>query len=232
MSNDALVQRQYYERTAHRYDEMHIAEGDEHFLALSLLSAMIDHFQLKSVLDIGSGTGRTLLYLKEKHDLRIMGVEPVAQLREQGYAKGLTQNELIDGNALELNFPDDEFEMVCEFAMLHHVKDHRKAISEMCRVAKFGVFISDANNFGQGGPGRYLKQILNAFGLWSVLDYLRTGGKGYHLSEGDGLFYSYSVFSDLSIVRSKFPKLHYFNTMPSGPNLYRSAPHLAVLGRR
>jgi hypothetical protein len=32
--------------------------------------------------------------------------------------------------------------------------------------------------------------------LWNVFDFLRTRGKGYQVSDGDGVFYSYSVYDN------------------------------------
>lgn len=232
--SEIATQRDYYTRTAARYDAMHIADGDEHFAALDWLSAIITRRGIGSVLDIGSGTGRGLLYLKQRHDIRFCGIEPVAALRAQGHAKGLGADELIEGDALALDLADDSFDIACEFGVLHHIKDHRRAVAELCRVATHGVFLSDSNNFGQGSrAARFVKQAINAAGLWPLFDLAATRGKGYHYSDGDGVFYSYSLFADLPVVRRKFPKLHFLSTMAtSGPNLYRSAPHLAVFATR
>ncbi|MEN2785424.1 class I SAM-dependent methyltransferase [Sphingomonas qilianensis] len=228
------VQRAYYADTAARYDDMHVAEGDEHYRALDWLSDLIRQHDIRSILDIGSGTGRGILYLRERHAIRYVGIEPVAALRDQGHAKGLGPDELIDGDALNLAFADNSFDLVCEFGVLHHIKDHRRAVAEMCRVARKGVFLSDSNNFGQGAPlTRAIKQAINALGLWRLADLALTRGKGYHYSDGDGVFYSYSLFSDVPVLRGKFPALRLMNTMPSsGPNLYRQAPHLAVFAAR
>ncbi|WP_034160229.1 class I SAM-dependent methyltransferase [Sphingomonas sp. ERG5] len=232
--SEVTAQRDYYTQTAERYDEMHVADGDEHYLALDWLSDIIRQQGVESVLDIGCGTGRGILYLKERHPIRYVGVEPVAALRAKGHEKGLSADELIDGDALNLALPDNSFDLVCEFGVLHHIKDHRRAVAEMCRVAKKGVFISDSNNFGQGSKvNRAVKQMINAVGLWQLFDLAMTRGKGYHYSDGDGVFYSYSVFNDVPVVRAKFPTLRFMSTMPSsGPNLYREAPHLAVLATR
>jgi hypothetical protein len=46
---------------------------------------------------------------------------------------------------------------------------------------------------------------------------------------GDGLFYSYSVFDSLPLVRSPGAAVHMMYTKPSGANLYPTANHLAVL---
>lgn len=232
--SDVETQRAYYERTAADYDAMHVEEGDEHYRALDWLSTLIGHHKIESLLDIGAGTGRAMQYLKARHPIRYLGVEPVEALRSAGHAKGLGQDELIDGNALDLDLPDDSFEVVSEFGVLHHIKDHRRAVREMCRVASRGVFLSDSNNFGHGSPlTRFVKQSINAVGMWPAFDWVMTRGKGYHWSEGDGLFYSYSLVNYLPVLRAKFPRLHFFSTMAStGPDLYRHAPHFAVFATR
>ena len=54
---------------------------------------------------------------------------------------------------------------------------------------------------GRGRPiVRAAKQALNALGLWKVADWVKTVGKGYCLSEGDGLAYSYSVFNNYEAI--------------------------------
>jgi hypothetical protein len=101
----------------------------------------------------------------------------------------------------------------------------------MLRVAKKAVFISDANNFGQGRLlARTLKQAINALGLWGLADLVKTGGKGYLCSEGDGLAYSYSVFSDYRQIKAACTRVHLLDTAGGGSNLYRSAAHVALLG--
>jgi len=230
--NEVEEQRSYYANTALEYEEMHLLEMDEHFLALSLLVGVIDYLGVKSVLDIGSGTGRAIRYLKRyRPDLYIVGIEPVKELREVGYRGGLSEDELREGDALALDFEAGEFDLVCEFAVLHHVKHPEKVVAEMLRVAKKAVFISDANNFGQGSlPARMLKQCLAALGLWGLADWIKTRGKGYTISKEDGLAYSYSVFNNYAQISSECERVHLVNTGKGGRSLYRSAPHLALLG--
>jgi hypothetical protein len=36
--------------------------------------------------------------------------------------------------------------------------------------------------------------------LWAAYNYLRTGGKGYRITEGDGLAYSYSVYDSFGLI--------------------------------
>jgi ubiquinone/menaquinone biosynthesis C-methylase UbiE len=225
-------QRDYYQATARRYDSMHM-EDKEHTYALSILVALIKQLGISSVLDVGSGTGRAVLAIKDAGTCAI-GIEPVQALREQGHRKGLLREELIDGDVQNLAFPDASFDLVCSFAVLHHVPAPRKAVSEMLRVAKRGVFISDANNFGQGSTSvRFFKQAIRSLGLWPAANFIKTGGKGYSISEGDGLAYSYSVFDDYPQISAACREVRLFATAPStGPNLYRSCPQVAIFGNK
>ena len=215
--------------TGAHYDRLHVDPRDEHAKALGWLGVIIDQYAFQSLLDVGSGTGRALLYLKDRPRLELKGIEPSQTMREIGYSKGLSECQLAAGDALSLAFDDNSFDIVCSFGVLHHIADHRRAVSEMCRVARRAVFISDANNFGQGKfASRIIKQMLNAVGVWKIFDYIRTGFKGYHYSEGDGVFYSYSIHGDVPLLRLKFPHVYYLSTKPSGPDLFRSASTLAV----
>lgn len=225
-------QRRYYADTAAQYDAMQLAPQDEHQFALAILSAMIEYHGIRSVLDVGSGTGRALRYLKPRHPgVRFVGIEPVEALRKVGHAAGLSEQELIAGDVNALQAADGEFDLVCEFAVLHHVPRPAQAVGEMLRVARKAIFISDANNFGQGGTvARLIKRTLAALGLWRAFDYVRTGGKGYHVSAGDGLFYSYSVYNDYRQIREACRAVHQFNTADAGIGLRDSAPHVALLG--
>ncbi len=226
------LQRAYYAETAKRYDEMHAQGEGEHDLALGWLIAACKFFGIRSILDVGSGTGRALLKIKaDLPGIGVVGIEPSIELRNIGHAKGISADDLIDGDAMKLSFADGAFDLVCEFGALHHIPAPAKAVSEMLRVAAKAVFISDSNNFGQGSPAsRLTKQMLNATGLWHLADLIKTRGKGYTISLGDGLAYSFSVFDNYRLIRSQCKSVHLLNTIDAGPNLYRTASHVALLG--
>jgi len=230
--NEIQIQRAYYADTAHRYDSMHVHQDDEHSFALRFMISIIEQYGVKSILDVGCGTGRGLFTLKRAlPDIRAVGVEPSAELREVGYANGLSKDELIDGDAMNLSFDDGSFDLVCEFGALHHMPEPSKAVAEMLRVSRKAIFISDCNNFGQGSRlGRLFKQAINAAHLWRLADLVKTRGTHYTISDDDGLAYSYSVFNDFEQVKQKCESVHLLNTVSSGANLYRTATHVALLG--
>lgn len=231
-THDTHLQTAYYQDTASEYANMHMHENAEHDMALSFMVSALRFHRIQSVLDVGAGTGRVALALKKEcPEVRVLSVEPNAALREEGYRQGLSREEMRDGDATKLPFSDGQFDWVCEFGALHHIRQPDRAVAEMLRVAKRGIFISDSNNFGQGSPwARALKQTANAFGLWPLLDWIKTKGKGYTFTEGDGLAYSYSVFNNYAQIKNACRTVHVLNTMAAGINPYRTAPHVALLG--
>ena len=152
-------------------------------------------------------------------------------LRQEGHSRGIPKDALVDGDATQLAYSAGSFDLVCAFSVLHHIPKPELAVREMLRVAKRGIFILDANNFAQGGRlSRTVKQTLNALGLWPLANFIRTRGRGYMESEGDGIFYSYSVFSSYPTIRQNCRSVHLLNISDGGRNLYRTADVVALLG--
>ena len=229
---DVELQRRYYSRTASQYHAAHVRDPSEHDLALALLLGMLDYFEIQSILDVGSGTGRAILYIREQRlDINIIGIEPVAELRAIGHELGIPPELLIDGDATRLAYADGQFDLVCAFGVLHHIGHPDIVVAEMLRVARKAVFISDGNNFAHGSSwSKFIKQTLRALHLWRVAVYIKTRGKGYTMSEGDGLTYSYSVFNSAQQIREQCDIVHIMNTRGSGANPYRTASHVTLLG--
>ena len=228
------LQREYYAATADRYESLHVKRDDEHGVALAWLSGLASHYGARTLLDVGCGTGRALRYLKEHQPgLKVLGVEPSSELRAVGHQSGIAVDALVDGDANALPYADDSFDLVCEFGMLHHVANPRRVVSEMLRVARVGVFISDDNQFAAGSMlARRVKIALRTLGLWNVAYLLRTGGKGYRVSDGDGLSYPYSVFDDLPFLRAQCDFVQIANTTSASPDLLAGAAHVALFGRK
>jgi len=232
IKHEVEIQRAYYAKTARQYERQHVDEADEHYLALNIMVGATNFLQVQSILDIGSGTGRAVAFIKNSRpEVEVVGIEPVKELREVGYSQGLSIEELREGNALALDFNDNSVDLVCEFGVLHHVRTPDVVISEMLRVARKAIFLSDSNNFGHGSPFvRFIKQAINAMGLWGIADFIKTRGKGYTVSEGDGLGYSYSVFNNYCQIRRFCSRIHVFNLSDAEINPYRTASTVALLG--
>jgi ubiquinone/menaquinone biosynthesis C-methylase UbiE len=153
---------------------------DEHTIALAHMHALSGAYGIRSFLDVGNGTGKTVEFLL-KRGYEVKGIEPVTALIEVGLRKGrYTPNIVLEGYGDKLPFPDKSFDAVCEYGALHHVKYPERVIAEMMRVSRKAVFISDSNRYGQGNYiTRRLKYLLNVAHLWKCAYALRTQGKGY-----------------------------------------------------
>jgi ubiquinone/menaquinone biosynthesis C-methylase UbiE len=189
------IQEKYYATTASSYDEMHTSnEGDEHYCALTFIEMVSNIIDLRTLLDVGAGTGRAVRFFLERGKT-IHGVEPVKALIEQAEFRGVPQGLITQSSGYSLPFEDNSFDAVLECGVLHHVAEPSRVVSEMTRVARKAVFLSDSNRFGQGPPAaRLLKLALYKAGLWGTCRFIQTKGRMYSISEGDGLGYSYSVF--------------------------------------
>lgn len=100
----------------------------------------------------------------------------------------------------------------------------------MFRVAGKAVFISDRSTYGMGSPvTRGLKQIFRDLHCRWVLRLLLTGGKGYHDTGWDGVFYPFSLIDHLDLIRLLERKTYIFPTRNPGLSVYKETSSLAVL---
>ena len=207
------IQRDYYRRTAAAYDDLHVAGYGEHEEALLHVAAYIRAMHARSVLDVGAGTGRALSFLRGQlaPDVRLPGIEPVPELIAQARSKGIGPETLSEGDGASLPFADGEFDVVLETGVLHHVAEPARVLADVMRVARRAIFVSDSSRFGQGPlAARLMKLGLCRMGLWRAFTLVRTRGRGYMVSEGDGLFYSYRVYDNLEQISRWADRLLWF----------------------
>jgi ubiquinone/menaquinone biosynthesis C-methylase UbiE len=96
-----------------------------------------------TALDIGAGSGGLSIALAER-GAKVTALEPDegrrrwAQTRIAGYGANV---ELRDGEAENLGFPDETFDLVTLDSVLEHVADPGDTISEVARVLKPGGLV-------------------------------------------------------------------------------------------
>lgn len=97
------------------------------------------------VLDVGCGTGRFLDALLG--DYERVGVDVSESMLERARERGI---EVARAGGEQLPFPDDSFDLVTTFAVLHHIIDRdlvRATLREMARVTRpgGGIIVWDHN---------------------------------------------------------------------------------------
>jgi len=140
-----------YSDLAHIYDSVfgRVFVGHEH--------EAIESLGLRpgqQVLELGVGTGIALEAYPPY--VRVLGIDPSAEMLKQARAKTRENNwphiELRQGDALNLELPDDTFDYVFAFHVVSVVPDPVKMMSEMFRVCKPGGRIVILNHFRSDNP--------------------------------------------------------------------------------
>lgn len=89
------------------------------------------------ILEIGSGTGLNLPYYPQ--DTVIIGIEPDRSMRHKSLERAENFHaQVMDGDAMALPFPDEEFDTVVGTLVFCTIPDPQKAMEEVHRVLKPG----------------------------------------------------------------------------------------------
>src|SRR5256714_1854469 len=99
-----------------------------------------DHYRGKRLLEIGCGTGTDLLQFA-RGGAEVTGVDLTPrsiEIARQRFAVYGCAATFAIGDAEQLAFPDERFDVVYAFGVLHHTPDTERAIAEVHRVLKGG----------------------------------------------------------------------------------------------
>ncbi|MBT6044971.1 class I SAM-dependent methyltransferase [Candidatus Woesearchaeota archaeon] len=117
----------YYNEIASSYNELH---GEEQLKkAKIILNEVLKHKTEGILLDVGGGTGISTELFTDNFECIL--IDPSESLIEQGPAN----IEKILGEAEELPFSDEKFDVIISITSLHHT-DLKQAIEEIARVTK------------------------------------------------------------------------------------------------
>jgi ubiquinone/menaquinone biosynthesis C-methylase UbiE len=147
---------------ADQYDQRFETLRFQHGRALQvrLILDLLSPCKGQRILDVGCGTGTSLLPLMGK-GLNLTGVDPSRPMlarAEQRLGHGV---DLHKAWAEDLPFDDNDFDAVLFFSSLEFTDRPAKAIEEACRVAKDRVVIGVLNRFAPLNMARRLKSFFS-----------------------------------------------------------------------
>lgn len=93
------------------------------------------------ILEIGCGQGVGAEIIHHLLDPEVyvgIDLDPRMIRRSEKRAGGLPNVRFVEGNVSSLGFPDACFDIVVNFAILHHVPDWRNALAEVHRTLRVG----------------------------------------------------------------------------------------------
>jgi ubiquinone/menaquinone biosynthesis C-methylase UbiE len=136
-----------------------VAQTRDHLEPFIVDFAEFDLWRGRDVLEIGVGLGSDFMRFVEA-GANASGVDlteaSVALVRRRLELGGLAANVMV-GDAEQLPFADESFDLVYSWGVLHHTPDTERALAEVRRVLR------------QGGEARimfYSRRSWVAFGLW------------------------------------------------------------------
>lgn len=143
--------------------------------------------QADAILEIGCGQGVGARILCDRFSPRkYVGVDldpkMISRARKKGQA--LDNAEFFQGDASNLDFDKESFDLVVDFGIIHHIPNWRDALTEVHRTLKTnGDFLFEELSLEtwEQGIGRPLKKILDhpydqMFGKQEFLDELKSLG--------------------------------------------------------
>jgi len=201
----------YYQRAAVRYNTEHFNLDDPdsgHNIGGREILAIMKATNSKSLLDVCCGTGRGVKAALD-NGFEAKGVDISPDLLKIAHEEwGVPRELLQEADATKLPFPDNSFDVSCIFGALHHTAMPRQIVSEMVRVSRRAIVISDGANHFHGG----IKKILVKLGLFEPIYRLifrrpPRQSRRQVVSEGDGPTFVFSVDEVIPLLRENFEDL-------------------------
>lgn len=171
---------EYYE-----YERKHWFFRARNKIIMDHIGRLIKEKKDIKILNVGVATGYTSVLLKQFSE-NITSVE----YDEDCYdftAKNVPSIGLVKGSILELDFEENEFDLVCAFDVIEHIEDDQLGLSELERVCKQN--------------GHVVVTVPAFMSIWSHHDVINHHFRRYKRKQLKNLF------SD----QSKFQYVSYFN---------------------
>lgn len=224
----------YYASTASAYNSWHgdlQAKGPHNF-AVEQLVKLVKERRYENVLDVCCGTGRAVKACLD-NNINARGIDISQELIDEGVrAWNIQPDRFTCGDATDLPFPDQSFDVTCVLGALHHSAIPSRIVEEMIRVTRHGIVISDEGNHLHGG----VKTILQSLGIFQIVYRLifrrppRTTRKAT-ISAEDGPAYDFSINEVLPLIYSHFPNVRSFQFY-RWRNFQLASPRLPLLFAR
>lgn len=140
-SRRATDAQQYFADIAKRWDEVRSLHASDDVVEAAILDAIGDH-PYRSVLDLGTGTGRMLQLLTGEHVERAVGLDSshsmLAVARANLERAEVRRVDLRQGDVYSPPLERESFDLIIVHQVLHYLDDPARALREAARLLSPG----------------------------------------------------------------------------------------------
>jgi ubiquinone/menaquinone biosynthesis C-methylase UbiE len=132
----------------------------------AVLFAFVGPIRGKTVLDVGTGTGRAALLLAGA-GAKATGIDASDQMLAVARRRAVAEGCAVDlrvGDAHHLDFADQSFDVVVSFRVLMHTPGWRSCVAELCRVARDRVVFDYPSACSAAAVQSLTRRVLYRFG--------------------------------------------------------------------
>lgn len=114
---------------------------------MARLAAALDGREIKTIIDLGCGTGRFTARLSDLFNAHVVGVDPSEKMLAIARGNPMSSNvEFVKGAADQIPFPDQSVDLVFMSMAWHHFPSRGSAVAECHRVLRDGGVVCVRNS--------------------------------------------------------------------------------------
>jgi len=127
------IEKWFMNRQQHAEQTINRAERLLHFVRME---------EKQDFLEVGCGSGAVSNHIAQKYSLNVTGtdIDPDQIRLAQQNSDNLANARFLEADATNLPFPDNDFDVVLSFGVMHHISNWLDALEEITRVLRTGGY--------------------------------------------------------------------------------------------
>ena len=186
-----IIEKWFMNRQQHAQQAINRAEKLLHFVSVK---------EKQNFLEVGCGSGAVSKYVAKKYPLNVTGVDvdpEQIQLAQENIAD-IPNIHFLEVDATNLPFPDNEFDIVLAFGVMHHISNWLDALGEIKRVLKPEGYFIYADIIFTELMAKFGRSFKHSYGITTMHDLESFIGKNgfstIHTSKTNALVWRHCEF--------------------------------------